>query len=334
MNEPCHRLCLTPTRNEAWIIQQFLAAATDWATQVIVADQGSTDGTAETARATPKVRLIVNDAEGYDESYRQRLLLKAARENNGKRILLALDADEALSANWKTSAEWKQICDAAPGTVLRFRWVNVLPGFQQAWVPPALIACGFVDDGTEHGGGRIHNRRVPFPDNAPTLDLQEIVVLHFQFVAWERMTSKHRWYQVWEHLHHPHKGPLDLFRQYHHMYGSWDDSELCAVQNEWVNGFDQAPTDFQSLKPEAITWWDREIVQMLRQHGRERFRRLAIWDKDWQAVAHAAGMNGADFSDPRSNFEKTAHRLLARTQRSRARWSVRGLERLLRARGW
>src|SRR3954465_2951780 len=117
MNE-CHRICLTPTRNEAWIIKPFLGAEKSWGSQVIVADQESTDGTLETARATPGVQVLINDSPGYDESYRQRLLLNAARQIKGKRLLLALDADEALSANWKNSSEWERIRSAAPGTVL------------------------------------------------------------------------------------------------------------------------------------------------------------------------------------------------------------------------
>jgi len=43
---PLHRICITPVRNEAWIIERFLAAARTWATTVVIADQGSSDGTA------------------------------------------------------------------------------------------------------------------------------------------------------------------------------------------------------------------------------------------------------------------------------------------------
>jgi hypothetical protein len=334
MNEQSHRICLTPTRNEAWIIKPFLAVAKTWTTDVLVADQGSSDGTLETLRTTPGVRVLINDSAEYNESHRQQLLLSAARELPGKRLLLALDADEALSANWRESSEWERICNAAPGTVLRFPWVNVLPGFQRGWIPPSLIACGFVDDGTEHSGGRIHNRRVPFPAGAPVIDLKEIVVLHFQFVAWDRMVSKHRWYQAWERIHHPERGPLELFRQYNHMHGSWDRSEMYTLRPEWLEGFARDGVDFKSLRAEPVTWWDKEIVQMLREHGPERFRKLAIWDKDWNAVAADMKVNGISLDDPRSLTEKIAHHLLAATQKHRANWGVRGLEWLLRSRQW
>ena len=101
-----------------------------WADHVIVADQGSTDGTLELLQSTRDVETIMNAAKTYDERHRQRLLVDKAREIPGKRILIALDADEILSANCSHSDEWTQIISAKPGTILRFRWVNILTGFK------------------------------------------------------------------------------------------------------------------------------------------------------------------------------------------------------------
>lgn len=136
MSESCHRICLTPTRNEAWIIKHFLAASSQWADHIIVVDQGSSDGTLEQLQNTSGTDVVLNESPTFDEGHRQRLLINRARQIAGKRILIALDADEVLSANCLESKEWERIADAKPGTVLRFRWVNVLPEFQKAWIPP------------------------------------------------------------------------------------------------------------------------------------------------------------------------------------------------------
>ncbi len=329
------RICITPTRNEHWIVDRFIAAARLWSDHLIVAYQGSTDGTLEILQATPGVEVAINDSRQYDESHRQRLLLERSRRIPGKRILLALDADEALSANCLTSPEWEKIATARPGTVLRFRWVNILPGFERAWIPPTPTAFGFVDDGSPHLGTSIHSPRVPYPAGAPTLDLQDIVVLHFQYVVWERMASKHRWYQAWEFARHRKKGPLEIFRHYNHMHGSWAPEEVYPFRPEWLAGYDRVGIDFRSLACEPVTWWDRELIQMLREHGPEHFRQVAIWDHDWNYVARQLGLNdiGA-FNDPRSRWNKAVHRLLASTQHRRSAWSVRGFERFLRATGW
>jgi hypothetical protein len=330
----CRRICVTPVRNEAWIIDLFLAAAKTWATDVVVADQRSTDGTLERLQRTAGVSVVINDSPVFDEVHRQRLLLTRAREFAGTRILIALDADEALSANFATSDEWRQLEAAEPGTVLRFRWVNVLPGFERAWIPPGHVALGFVDDGSAHGGARIHNPRLPHPDGAPVLDFHEVVVLHFQYVAWGRMASKQRWYQAWEHVHHRRKSPLQLFREYNHMHGSWERSEIHPLQPEWLAGYEQAGIDFRALPADPTTWWDSEVLQMMQEHGPDRFRRIDLWDKDWNAVAASNGFSAGNFSDPRSSFERLAHRVLRATQANRGSLPVRAFEKLLRSTGW
>jgi hypothetical protein len=339
MEEPatdlCSRICLTPARNEAWIIKPFLAAAKSWADRVIVADQGSTDGTLEQLQKTAGVETVINDLKTFDEVHRQRLLINSARRIHGKRILVALDADEALSSNAAASKEWEQIENAAPGTVLRFPWVNILPGYETGWVTPQPLACGFVDDGSEHvGNSRIHNPRLPCPADSPVLVLKEIVVLHFQYVLWDRMRSKQRWYQAWERLNYPEKGALQIFRQYNHMHGGWSDAEIQPLKREWLGDFDSGGIDFRSLRSEPTTWWDKEVAQLLGKHGTEKFRQIALWDKNWKQVAKDSGLNCSDMSDPRSFMEKVVHQLLVATQKRRANLSVRGLEWFLRRAGW
>lgn len=333
-NSRYRRVCVTPIRNEQWIINSFLSAVRTWATDIIVAEQGSTDGTLETLRSTPGVDVVINDSAGYDENHRQKVLLDRARRIPGNRILIGLDADEALSANVMDSDEWRQLETAEPGTVLRFRWVNLLPGLQQAWIPPEPSAFGFIDDGSEHHGKRIHSPRLPQPQGAPVIDLQEIVVLHFQYLVWDRMISKHRWYQAWESLKRSEMGPLQIFRQYHHMFGSWGRDEIHPVRPEWLEGYRRRGIDFERLQTEQVTWWDSEVLQMLQQYGPDRLRKIDIWDKNWNTVAALVGIDNGHLADPRTVFEKLTHVLLRATQRHRANVAVRAFEAFLRRTGW
>lgn len=328
------RICLTPTRNEAWIMPHFLAAAATWAHRIIVADQRSEDATPRLVQEHPRGELVRNDLLEYDEAYRQRLLLDRARQAAGPKVLLALDADEALSANALESREWHRIEEAKPGTVLRFPWVNILPDFQTAWIPSEPMACGFVDDGSPHAARQIHSVRIPTPPSAPVLDFKDIVVLHFQYVSWQRMRSKQRWYQAWETIQYPEKSALQIFRQYNHMFGSWNESEIHPVRPEWLERYQQAGIDYRTLKPEPVTWWDKEVISMLRQHGPARFRKTALWDVDWRVIAGALGISDNAFRDPRSVVEKFAHLALKRTQGNRERWTTVAFERALRLLGW
>src|SRR5438874_9968323 len=68
-------ICLTPTKNESWILERFIKCASAWANRVVVADQDSSDDSREIVRRHPAATLVENPASNYDEGARQRLLI-------------------------------------------------------------------------------------------------------------------------------------------------------------------------------------------------------------------------------------------------------------------
>ncbi len=329
-------ICVTPVRNEAWILDRFLDSAALWADHIIVADQASTDGSAEIARGRPKVTVIHNAAAGYDEGARQRLLLDAARRIPGRRLIVALDADEALSCTWPDSAQWNAARNAAPGTAFAFDWVNVLPGGATAWIPPQQVVFAFVDDGGEHAGGRIHSTRVPVADRQRVVSLHEPKVLHFQHTNWKRMLSKQRWYQCWETLEHPTKRPIQIYRQYHGM-DAFPREQMHHLDERWIGAYREHGIDMREASDDDLYWWDEAVLDWIVEHGPRAFRRLAIWDVDWSEVGRRLGRDiaAARLQDPRGPSDKTVHRWLEMTQRRdpgspATRWT----QRLLIPFGW
>lgn len=326
-------ICVTPVRNEAWILERFLGCASVWADHILVADQGSTDGSRAIVGRFPKAVLIENDSPVYDEGARQALLLREARRFPGPRLIVALDADEALAADALERTQWRELTRSPPGTVGLFPWVNLLPGAHAAWVPPEPIAFAFMDDGTAHTGSPIHSTRVPVPAGAPRRIMDDVPVLHFQHVHWRRMKSKQRWYQCWELLNERGKRPVQIYRQYHRM-DAFPRAQIVPVQPRWLNAYVHMGTDPCAADDTLAPPWDAEVAGWIAEHGRQTFRRLDIWD-DWEDVAHSAG--GAPpgtLGDPRSRLERTIHRWLRRTQpRAHAR-SVRMVQKLLIPMGW
>ena len=120
-------VCLTPVKNEAWILERFLKCASLWADHIIIADQASDDGSRDIARSFKKVQLIENSANVFNEPERQKLLIEAARAIPGQKLLIALDADEFLTANFLGSRDWELVMRAVSGTVINFQWACVLP---------------------------------------------------------------------------------------------------------------------------------------------------------------------------------------------------------------
>jgi hypothetical protein len=329
-------VCLTPVKDEKPVLKRFLACAALWADHIVVLDQCSTDGSREVAAAHPKVRLLLNDDPTYDEAARQRALLAAAREIPGRRVLVALDADEALSANVLRSRAWREAVRAEPGTVLRLRWASILPGFQRAWISPDLIAFGLVDDGRGHSGPRIHSSRLPAGPEQRSIAIEDVRVLHYQFATWERNRSKQRWYQCWERLHDPRKRPIQIYRQYHGL-DALPEAEVQALRPEWFHGYTELGLDMTSVPPpEPWYRWDEEVLDWLVEHGPSTFERLDIWDLDYESLARRLGRktDGLRLGDPRGPGTRLIHRCLARTQAHAGRRSVRLAQRALIPFGW
>jgi hypothetical protein len=84
-------ICLTPVKCEARILDRFLRCTSLWADVILIADQGSDDGSREIAAHHPKVQLLPYGGADLDEHARTQQLLAAARRVPGPRVLVALD---------------------------------------------------------------------------------------------------------------------------------------------------------------------------------------------------------------------------------------------------
>lgn len=307
-------ICLTPIKNEEWILEKFLQCASVWADHIILADQQSTDSSREIASRFPKVILLNNTMQTLNEGYHHGLLVDAARQLPSPRLLIAIDADEFLTPNFQTSGEWQAMLRAEPGTVISFWWANIKPNLKQYWSPPERKPFGFMDDGSPFQGGTLHSGRVPIPPDAPNFFLEEVQVMHYQYTDWNRMESKHRWYQCMERVMYPEKSPVNLYRQYHHM-DAVNSGELQNVPEWWYGGYSKHGIDIRKIVKEKQYWWDREVLLLLQKHGTKKFAQDSIWDVDWKHIAERLSMAGAvETGDPRTFFEKLCHKYLSLTQ--------------------
>lgn len=330
-------VCLTPVRNEAWILDRFLRAASTWADAIIVLDHVSDDGSADIARAFPKVHLIEYAQPSYDDPIRRGILVNAARELvRGPSILIALDADEVIAADAWEQQEMRAFLIAAPGTVGRMRWINVLPSEPRAWIPPDWTDFLYVDDGAAFSGTAMHGPRVPPPSSGHAADLYGPKVLHLQYLDWERMRSKQRWYQAQERIEYPRKRPIQVYRQYHHMDAIAPDQRH-TLRPEWLARKDGAnDEDILAVEAQDAYATDGRVLDLLAKYGVDRFRRTDLWDGNWERRVRALQRDPpvSLITDPHTRRERLVFAWLARTQhRARSPW-VRWIQRALRLVGW
>ena len=333
-------VCVTPVKDEAWILERFLKCASTWADRIVVADQQSTDGSRAIAQRFKKVKLIENKIPRYDEAGRQTLLLEAARKvplvaGRKRRLIVALDADELLTANYRESSEWGTILRAAPGTVIAFNWVNVQADFRGGWIPEIDLPLGYMDDGAAHGGSAIHNWRVPTPDGSPRIVCHDIKVLHYQYTDWQRMKSKHRWYQCWEVLNRPGKSAIEIFRMYHHMYAV-PITQRIMLHDDWFRGYQKLDIDVTSVTKFATYYWDVQVAEWIAEHGAEKFAKLDIWQLDYEETWRKAKGKEPPRSlkDPRTAEQKQTIDWLRSTQADATDAAVQQHDAELKAAGW
>ena len=333
-------VALIPTKNEAWIIGRALACASLWADHIVVADQGSYDSTREIARSFPKVILLDNSNADFSEIDRQRLMIDAARTIPGDKVLVAIDADEILSANVVESDAWRNAVDASPGTVIAFAKLDLYPipdtyCLHSVEDRGAYLPFAYIDDGAAHDGGIIHTTRIPQPDNAPTVQLDDIVLLHYSMCNMRRFESKDRWYACFDRSTFPQKSIVSI-----HRSNDWVDRlragfRVRPTRTEWFDAYERAGIDVRGVDWETGSgmgwfWWDFDILRMFQRYGIDTFAMLDLWSVDWEAARQdgtARGFDGLPQSPirpPRRMADILFRQTLIRARKIRGRRYVDG----------
>ena len=322
-------ICLTPVKNEAWILDRFLQAASCWADHIIISDQGSTDGSIAIAKKYSKVILLENEELPYFDEYLMRKpLFDAARNIEGNRILISLDADELLTPNWDYSQEWKTLMNAPKSTILELPRINIMPDFDFYW-NDMFVNCGYIDDGAEYTTpALIHTPRSMESVLSDKIYFKEIGILHFQYTDWNRMSCKQSWYQCFELIKKINK-PVAIFRRYHHMY-TLDSSTLKPVPARWSEEYAKYGIDITSVCHQSFLPWEKTILDYMNEFGVPYFRHLNIWIIPWCQIAVKWNYPDPEkYKDPRNIFDKLINKWLIRTQNRHGRQWVKIMDKVI-----
>jgi glycosyltransferase involved in cell wall biosynthesis len=315
-------IAMMPVRNEAWILERTLRTLTAFCDRVIVAEQRSTDATPEIlARFAPKVRAIDNPSQTHSTKIRWRLLA-AAREYGDNNLLLFSDADEILSANILEDNELDRLVSLKPGTSIQVELVNL-------WRSPLVwrndnsvwsnrwMEIGFKDDGKlEYGpldATLDHNRRIPLCSQVARLE--RIKLLHFQFVLFERMRSKQRWYRALEAVELGRERAVDI-NFYYRVTRDERRVHLTPNRPEWTDGWRKLGIDLEGFEEAPLYWFDVEVLRYFKEKGPAYFSPIDLWDVDWERKRQLAAAQGYEgipqepIGDPRSGEQRLYHTYL------------------------
>lgn len=320
-------ICLTSVLNEAWILDRFLMSASIWADHIIIGDQGSTDGSIEIIKKYDKVIYFDNKRTGdLNEGDYRAPLFERARQIEGPKILITLDADEILTPNFD-SLEWQTIRNSAPGTILSLQLYNIFPnGVYWAF---GEIYSGYIDDGTPFKKGIIHAPRTIVPQGHNILICHEIGILHYKFMDHARMMDRNRWYQCFE-LVNKLSYPVSIYRRYHQI-DTIPESQLLTWPDCWQKDYKKYGIEITSVLHMNNPMWNRQIIEYMVEYGANFFRHLNIWDVNWDDRAGQLGIkHDKSFKDPRRLWEKAINRWLMNTQNKQHKTTVHLLEKFFR----
>lgn len=304
-------ICLTSVLNESWILDRFIQSASLWADHIIIGDQGSTDGSIEIAQRYEKVIWFSNPkTSDLNEGEYRAPLFEKARQIEGPKVLITLDADEILTPNFD-SLEWQTICNAAPGTIISMPIHNILSnGTYWAF---GDIYCGYVDDGEPFKTGVIHAPRTIVPSGHNVLFCHDICLLHYKFMDWGRMEDRNRWYQCFE-LINGLSYPLSIFRRYHQI-DTIPISERKPWPEWWKIEYARHNMEITTVLHQPQIMWNKQILDYFSRYGVKYFRHLNIWTVNWNDIARSIGYSETlDFSDPRTKLDKIFNRYLISSQ--------------------
>jgi hypothetical protein len=281
---------LTPVKNESWILERFLQAASVFADLIIVIDQNSTDGSIEISKSFEKVVLLTNPDDKYDEALRQKLLISKARELiPGKKLMIALDTDEFVAGNSINTKDWITMTTSSPGTTFSGEKIELLnPVTKYArHNPPDLMKFAFVDDGISiHKGILVHSYRLPENSNFETVHLPEFKIIHFARVRDQLYWDKLAFYSMIENINGSDSFVGRIGRNSKRIYLYKESERTFDTPEEWLKPWKELHgIDMEYLSLNADNNIRLKILNIFQKYGEKRFYYEDIWDVNWNDVA-------------------------------------------------
>jgi len=323
-------IVITPVRNEAWVLEAFLTHCSSWADRIIIADQNSTDGSREIAASFPKVTLIDNPTDEWIEYICRTSLLKEVCQEEGDKIIFALDADEFLSEGFQKTNGWKKILESTTNEIFCFRWFNLYEDFSHGrvdglgaeWVAHYTDDVDIVSEYIAREQHAVHCARVPCleGEKCKYTMIEDIHFVHLGNMNRHRMRNKLDFYQVVNIDKNPQKSsPLSMYRNYTLAVNMTAPIVSPPIHLTTKTGVDITPK--VHLSDHGQHYID-EIVSILKREGYHKFRKLCIWDNPYLRAS------GISYSPP--FYIRLLHGYLKHTQPYCSKFVIRVIDKILK----
>ncbi|MCC5833744.1 MAG: glycosyltransferase family 2 protein [Opitutales bacterium] len=287
-------IAITPVKNEAWILNEFIEITLKFADYLLIADQQSTDGSLDIARNKDRVYVVENISSLFDNHARSSLLIREARRLFGREtILIAIDADELFIPSPASFKEWDLIKFMDPGTTLVFDKPTFY-GCHTRWIQyGSVFPLGYIDDGTTFHGSLFHSRRIPNKQDGKVYQCRNIAFAHLDSLALSAMLSKRRLYSIRE----KDAGNVKLSTRWKRNSPRFTrelEKLVTPVSPNVLQSFKKAGIDIQSVQRPQPYWWDIESLRRFKINGTYNYCWDDVWDHQWEELLDEANLLGFD----------------------------------------
>ncbi|PZR24715.1 MAG: hypothetical protein DI535_21205 [Citrobacter freundii] len=281
-------IVLTPIKNEDWILDRFLSITSRFADHIILLDQSDGDEAMHTSKKYPKAIYIRNESNEYDEEYRQKILIAKARELvAGKKLLIAIDVDEIITAESINSSEWETICSQAQGTRIFFSKPDILPSLEEYINYEEPFLLGFVDDGRPHNGTKFHSPRLPFSEQR--YFSQSIIFMHFALVRNKEYQARQRLYSVMENVKQTSQTRFRLRKYARHMQKLRNRNKTYEMPAGWLKPYKETGLDIEHFSSSEDNSYNRQVLAIFNDHPSRKFWMDDIWYVDYDEINRELG---------------------------------------------
>jgi hypothetical protein len=295
-------IVVTCVKDEAWMLERFLATCSQFADEIIVSDESTgLDNSIEIYKKYPKVILHHNSGSSVRWDIRRRFVFQEARKIIcDKRIIIAIDSDEIISANVIASPEWETVLNAEPGTLFHLQWVNLWKTYEYYRAEYPYLYGSYnrqiwIDDGISeipiigYGYQEMHMAYNPMQAKKH-IYLNDIVCLHYQGCNWRRVESRHRYYVAHEKANIGKLSDLAIYRNYGYL--TQRKVKCGHSPSKWFDGWMKIGIDMTSSEDMELTHFDLSVMVMLQKHGADFFTFQDLWRVDWIKLISRAKESG------------------------------------------
>jgi hypothetical protein len=173
----------------------------------------------------------------------------------------------------------QHILNLKPGEGLRLTWIQLWRSiyfyrFDDSMWTWNYGDFAFCDDGIcSYKHDFLHCPRIPKDLNGMrwVIEGYEFGVLHFQFVNWSNVMTKHAWYRCMERVHYSNRSAQEI----NNRYGASTDETNIRVVPAPAYWFDYSFFDKEVCNTKEL-WREKEVMEWFTEYGLDRFIDLDI----------------------------------------------------------